>query len=53
MYGPQLWSGYDEAVFPAIRDTVEAGDWALARRITAKTAAILRQAATVLQMNPK
>ncbi|KAM4067015.1 transferrin receptor-like domain-containing protein [Hirsutella rhossiliensis] len=53
VYGPQLWSGYDEAVFPAIRDTVEAGDWALARRTTAKTAAILRQAATVLQMDPK
>jgi len=34
----------------AIRDTVEAGDWELARRVMAKTSAILRSAATVLQM---
>ncbi|KJZ73288.1 hypothetical protein HIM_07292 [Hirsutella minnesotensis 3608] len=51
VYGPQLWSSYDEALFPAIRDTVEAGDWDQARRVTAKTAAILRQAATVLEMD--
>lgn len=53
VFGPQLWSGYDEAFFPAIRDTVEAGEWDQARRITAKTAAILRNAATVLQMDHK
>ncbi|PHH92196.1 hypothetical protein CDD83_8485 [Cordyceps sp. RAO-2017] len=50
VYGPELWSSYDGAVFPAIRDTVEAGEWDLARRVTAKTAAILRQAAAVLDM---
>ncbi|KYK54493.1 Transferrin receptor-like, dimerization domain protein [Drechmeria coniospora] len=51
VFGPQLWSGDDEAFFPAIRDPVEAGDWVLARRIIAKTATILRLAATVLQMD--
>ncbi|KAG6005526.1 hypothetical protein E4U21_007852 [Claviceps maximensis] len=49
VFGPQKWSTYDISVFPAIRDTVEAGDWDLASRITSKTAAILRHAATVLQ----
>ena len=53
MFGPQLWSGYDEAFFPAIRDTVEAGEWDEARRFMAKTAAIMRNAATVLEMDPK
>lgn len=53
VFGPQKWSTYDVSLFPAIRDTVEAGDWDLARLITSKTAAILRRAATVLQLgNP-
>ncbi|TWU72007.1 hypothetical protein ED733_003709 [Metarhizium rileyi] len=50
VFGPQLWSTYDESFFPAIRDTVDAGDWELARLITAKIAALLRHAATILQM---
>jgi len=50
VFGPQLWSGYDEAFFPAIRDVIEAKDWDLARRTIAKTSAILRQAASVLVM---
>jgi N-acetylated-alpha-linked acidic dipeptidase len=48
VFGPQLWSGYDEAFFPAIRDTIEAKDWALAEKTIAKTAEILRNAAAVL-----
>ncbi|KAJ9269164.1 hypothetical protein DTO212C5_4659 [Paecilomyces variotii] len=27
IFGPQAWSGYDEAFFPAIRDAIDAGDW--------------------------
>ncbi|PFH61676.1 hypothetical protein XA68_16686 [Ophiocordyceps unilateralis] len=50
VYGPELWSPRRAAVFPAIRDTVEAGDWAGARRAIAKTAAILRRAGSVLTM---
>ncbi|QUC15876.1 uncharacterized protein UV8b_00117 [Ustilaginoidea virens] len=49
-FGPQKWSTFDVAYFPAIRDTVEVGDWELAKLITTKTAGILRQAATVLQL---
>ncbi|KAL2809789.1 hypothetical protein BJX63DRAFT_404167 [Aspergillus granulosus] len=29
VYGPQLWSGYDAAVFPAIQDSFETGNWTL------------------------
>ncbi|KAK8918186.1 putative glutamate carboxypeptidase LAMP1 [Metarhizium anisopliae] len=50
VFGPQLWSTYDASFFPAIRDTVEASDWELARLLTTKTAALLRKAATILQM---
>ncbi|KAF5003236.1 hypothetical protein FDECE_10194 [Fusarium decemcellulare] len=50
VFGPQAWSGYDEAFFPAIRDTIETGDWTSAQRIIAKTAAILRKAASILEM---
>ncbi|KAK2767797.1 hypothetical protein FQN54_003956 [Arachnomyces sp. PD_36] len=27
IFGPQAWSGYDEAFFPAIRDSIDARDW--------------------------
>ncbi|KAH6880132.1 hypothetical protein B0T10DRAFT_148906 [Thelonectria olida] len=50
VFGPQLWSGYDEAFFPAIRDTVDAGNWNAARKLVAKTAAIIRSAAHILEM---
>ncbi|KAK3400331.1 hypothetical protein B0T20DRAFT_182318 [Sordaria brevicollis] len=45
LFGPQLWSGYDVAYFPSIRDTVESGDWALANRTIAKVADIIKRAA--------
>lgn len=44
IFGPQLWSGYDEAFFPAIRDAVEVGDWGLAKRWVEKTARIIKRA---------
>ncbi|KAG6228878.1 hypothetical protein E4U26_000697 [Claviceps purpurea] len=50
VFGPQKWSTYEVSVFPAIRDTIEVGDWELARHITSKIAAILRHAATTLQL---
>lgn len=49
VFGPQLWSGYDEAFFPAIRDTVESGNWTLANEIINKTARIIRDAAKPLK----
>lgn len=48
IFGPQLWSGYDEAFFPAIRDLVEVEDWEAARRYVNKTATLMRMAAEVL-----
>ncbi|EGO59262.1 hypothetical protein NEUTE1DRAFT_128695 [Neurospora tetrasperma FGSC 2508] len=48
LFGPQLWSGYDEAYFPSIRDTVDSGDWGLANRTIAKVAGIIKRAAANL-----
>ncbi|KAK6821901.1 hypothetical protein PG987_014726 [Apiospora arundinis] len=48
IFGPQLWSGYDEAYFPAIRDAVDSGDMELAQNITDKTGRIISEAAKVL-----
>ncbi|KAI0009978.1 Zn-dependent exopeptidase [Xylariaceae sp. FL0662B] len=48
LFGPQLWSGYDEAYFPAIRDAVDAEDWPLAQKIIDKTAVIIKKAAKAL-----
>ncbi|KAI1342596.1 peptidase-like protein [Xylariaceae sp. FL0016] len=48
VFGPQLWSGYDEAYFPAIRDAIEVEDWSLAQTIIDKTAKIITDAAKTL-----
>ncbi|KAI2792970.1 hypothetical protein POX_b03015 [Penicillium oxalicum] len=31
VFGPELWSGYDASIFPAIRDTINTGNWTLAQ----------------------
>jgi hypothetical protein len=48
VFGPQLWSGYDEAYFPGIRDAVSSGNWTLAQLTVDKVASIIKQAATNL-----
>ncbi|KAH6646142.1 hypothetical protein BKA67DRAFT_664000 [Truncatella angustata] len=48
VFGPQLWSGYDEAYFPAIRDAVDARNYELAQSIANKTATIISAAAKAL-----
>ncbi|KAL2022831.1 hypothetical protein VTK56DRAFT_4362 [Thermocarpiscus australiensis] len=48
IFGPQLWSGYDEAYFPSIRDAVLSGNWTLAQLTVEKVAAIIKQAAANL-----
>jgi len=48
IFAPQLWSGYDEAYFPAIREAIEAKDWASAQKWVQKIADILGNAATKL-----
>ena len=44
IFGPQTWSGYEEAYFPAVRDAVAAGDWKAAQRQVRKAARILERA---------
>ncbi|CAL3963536.1 unnamed protein product [Diplocarpon coronariae] len=48
LFGPQLWSGYDEAFFPAIRDAVDSRDWALAQKQCDKAADIIKKASRKL-----
>ncbi|KAJ8112831.1 hypothetical protein ONZ43_g5299 [Nemania bipapillata] len=48
VFGPPLWDELDEAQFPAIRDAIEAEDWALAQTMIDKIAKIIDQAATTL-----
>ncbi|KAF8847366.1 Zn-dependent exopeptidase [Acephala macrosclerotiorum] len=51
IFGPQLWSGSNEEFFPAIRDAVSAGDWALAQKQVDKAAMILKRASKKLVGN--
>ncbi|KAK8253530.1 putative glutamate carboxypeptidase Tre2 [Phyllosticta capitalensis] len=48
IFGPDAWSGYDEAFFPAVRDAVELGDWELAQRQVNKAAGIISKASDKL-----
>lgn len=41
IFAPALWSGYDEAFFPGIRDAIDDGEWQLAREQLQKAADIL------------
>ncbi|KAL7921761.1 hypothetical protein ACQKWADRAFT_294374 [Trichoderma austrokoningii] len=50
VYGPQLWSGYDEAFFPAIRDLVDAELWDGANSYINKTATLIKEAASILEI---
>jgi N-acetylated-alpha-linked acidic dipeptidase len=49
VFGPQLWSGYDEAYFPFIRDAIEKRDWVEAQRMVRKTARIVAAASKKVQ----
>ncbi|MCJ1438469.1 hypothetical protein MMC27_007859 [Xylographa pallens] len=44
LFAPQAWSGYDEAVFPGIRDAIDGGDWQLAQKQVEKVAMLLARA---------
>jgi N-acetylated-alpha-linked acidic dipeptidase len=48
IFGPQLWSGYEEAWFPFVRDAIEERDWEKARNMVGKTARIMARAAQEL-----
>ncbi len=51
VFGPNLWSGYDEAYFPAVRDAIEAGDWDLAKKQLEKAADTIMRASRKLVGN--
>ncbi|KAK0662172.1 putative glutamate carboxypeptidase [Lasiodiplodia hormozganensis] len=48
IFGPDAWSGYDEAYFPAVRDAIELGNWTLAQQQADKAARIISKAADKL-----
>ncbi|KAM7195752.1 hypothetical protein V8F20_007322 [Naviculisporaceae sp. PSN 640] len=48
IFGPQLWSGYDETFFPAIRDLIAAGELEKANETVHKVADIIKEAAVKL-----
>ena len=48
LFGPQAWSGYDEAYFPAVRDAMHAANWTLAQLQADKAADLLRKASRKL-----
>jgi len=43
IFGPQLWSSHDVAYFPAVRDAIDAGDWAGAQLQLNKATQLLKQ----------
>lgn len=48
VFGPQKWSGYDEAYFPFVVDAIDAGDWTLAQAQVNKSASLVKRAADEL-----
>ncbi|EAL92516.1 glutamate carboxypeptidase Tre2, putative [Aspergillus fumigatus Af293] len=51
IFGPQLWSGYDAAVFPAIRDSIDSGNWTLTQEWIDRVAKIIHRASNSLVHN--
>ncbi|CAG8338784.1 unnamed protein product [Penicillium salamii] len=48
VFGPELWSGYDSSLFPAIRDSIDTGDWKLAQHWIDRVADVIHQASEKL-----
>ena len=48
VFGPELWSGYDASIFPAIRDTINTGNWTLAQHWIDRVAGIIHTASSNL-----
>ncbi|KAB5545888.1 hypothetical protein GE09DRAFT_1003460, partial [Coniochaeta sp. 2T2.1] len=45
LFGPPLWSADEGVMFPAIRDSIESGNWTLANQTVEKVAKTIRHAA--------
>jgi len=48
VFGPQMWSGYEEAYFPFIRDALERGNFTEAQQMVKRTARVLTLAGKTL-----
>ncbi|KAJ5095444.1 hypothetical protein NUU61_004800 [Penicillium alfredii] len=48
IFGPELWSGYDASVFPAIRDSINTGNWTLTQHWIDRVAGIIHHASDKL-----
>ncbi|KAL5338743.1 hypothetical protein BJX70DRAFT_193641 [Aspergillus crustosus] len=48
VFGPQLWSGYDAAIFPAIQDSLDTRNWTLTQEWVDRIAGIILDASDKL-----
>lgn len=48
IFGPELWSGYDPTLFPAIRDSIDAGNWTLTQEWIDRVSDIISSASNSL-----
>ncbi|RAL01602.1 M28 family metallopeptidase [Aspergillus ibericus CBS 121593] len=48
IFGPELWSGYDPTLFPAIRDCIDSGNWTLTQEWIDRVSNIISDAGTRL-----
>ncbi|KAJ5887987.1 hypothetical protein N7495_008028 [Penicillium taxi] len=48
VFGPELWSGYDASIFPAIRDSINTGDWSLTQHWIDRIANVIHRASDSL-----
>ncbi|KAK1139601.1 hypothetical protein N8T08_000605 [Aspergillus melleus] len=51
IFGPQLWAGYDPTFFPAIRDSIDSGNWTQTQEWVDRVADILHNASDQLFHN--
>lgn len=48
VFGPELWSGYDASLFPAIRDSINTGNWTLAQHWIGRVSETIHSASNQL-----
>jgi Transferrin receptor-like dimerisation domain len=48
IFGPELWAGYDPSIFPAIRDSINTGNWTLTQHWIDRVANVIHYAGNML-----
>ncbi|KAJ5594840.1 uncharacterized protein N7459_001048 [Penicillium hispanicum] len=48
VFGPELWSGYNASIFPAVRDSINAGNWSLSQHWVNRVANTIHYASNKL-----